>query len=153
MNIGKKVAVVALLGALSTTVGCELDRKTVTGSGQTGAAVGAVTTATTTTTTAKARHVFGPGDFTIKVIVTSSKCFGSAGCSVRYTIDPTYVGPTGALAGRELTVIYTVTGGEEPVIDRFTLKGTQMKYTQESSISTDSSGYELSAEVTTVLEQ
>ncbi|WP_139057679.1 hypothetical protein [Tsukamurella pseudospumae] len=152
MNVGKNFAVVVLLGGLSAATGCGLGVKPVAGSGQADTAVAAGTSATTTTA-AKPKHVFGPEDFTIKVIVTSSKCFGSAGCNVRYTIDPTYVGPIGALAGRELTVIYTVSGGEAPVIDRFTLKGTQMRYTEESSISTESSGYELSAEVTNVLEQ
>ncbi|MDA4103538.1 hypothetical protein MMON44395_18400 [Mycolicibacterium monacense DSM 44395] len=30
-------------------------------------------------------------DFIIEVIVTEQKCFGSAGCNYRYTVNPQYI--------------------------------------------------------------
>lgn len=147
-----KNVIVATVGfiAMTATAACGPNVK---GVGSTGFA--AVATTTTTTTKAKpANHVFTPSDFSIDVIVTSSKCFGSAGCSVQYTITPTFLGPASALdEGQKLTVIYTITGGEEPVIDRFTLNGSKMRYTEESSVSTESAGYTLTAKVTKVLDQ
>ena len=147
-----KNAIVATVGfiAMIATTACGPNVKGVGSTGATAAA-------TTTTTTAKAKpakYTFTPSDFTIDVTVTSSKCFGSAGCSVKYTITPTFLGPASALEeGQKLTVIYTITGGEEPVIDRFTLSGSKMRYTEESSVSTESADYTLTAEVTKVLDQ
>ncbi|GAA4383471.1 hypothetical protein [Tsukamurella soli] len=97
--------------------------------------------------------MFSASDFTIDVIVTKSHCFGSAGCNVSYTITPHYIGSTADLAGADVRVIYRVLGGEEPVTDSFTLTGTSVPYTDESTLETESSDYKLTAEVTQVVDQ
>ena len=43
-------------------------------------------------TYADATELPAPEDFEISVRVTEKQCFGSAGCNVSFTIDPTYVG-------------------------------------------------------------
>jgi hypothetical protein len=62
-----------------------------------------------------------PADFRIEVVVTSKKCFGSAGCSYQYEIDPTYTNPTPMSQGTTYTVVYTVTGGDQDQIGKFTI--------------------------------
>jgi len=90
-----------------------------------------------------------PSDFTIAVIVTSKKCFGSAGCSYKYTTRPTYggVSPLPPTA----TVIYNLTGGTESQVGRFTIKadGTATVTDEESIQGED--GAVFTATVTQVL--
>lgn len=104
------------------------------------------------TTKAPSRTPVTAADFRIDTTVLKKKCFGSAGCNVTYTIDPTFLGVTGALEGRSFKVIYEVTGGEDPEIGNFSLTGTNMRYAESSSISTPSSDAVLTAQVTSVVE-
>lgn len=91
-------------------------------------------------------------DFLIDVTVLKQKCFGSAGCNVTYTIDPTYLGLSSALEGRSFTVIYEITGGKSQEIDSFTVDGTSVSYTKESTTQTPSADAVLAAHITSVRE-
>lgn len=104
------------------------------------------------TTKAPSRTPITAADFRIDTTVLTKKCFGSAGCNVTYTIEPTFLGITRDLEGRSFKVIYEVTGGEDPQIGNFSLTGTNMRYTESSSISTPSSDAVLTAQVTSVVE-
>lgn len=104
------------------------------------------------TTKVPSRTPVTAADFRIDTTVLTKKCFGSAGCNVTYTIDPTFLGDTRDLEGRSFKVIYEVTGGEDPEIGNFSLTGTNMRYTESSSISTPSSDAVLTAQVTSVVE-
>jgi len=75
-----------------------------------------------------------PADFLVEVIITEQKCFGSAGCNYRYTIDPHYV--SAKPLPEKTTVIFTVTGGDQDQVGNFTIdaEGTA-RFDRETSIS------------------
>ncbi|AMO60822.1 Uncharacterised protein [Mycolicibacterium phlei] len=75
-----------------------------------------------------------PADFLVEVIVTEQKCFGSAGCNYRYTIDPRYI--SDKPLPEKTTVIFTVTGGDQDQVGNFTIdaEGTA-RFDRETSIS------------------
>lgn len=75
-----------------------------------------------------------PADFNVGVIVTEQKCFGSAGCNYRYTINPQHVSAKPLPA--KTTVVFKVTGGDQAQIGNFTIDadGTAT-FNGESSIS------------------
>jgi hypothetical protein len=90
-------------------------------------------------------------DFTLTLNMLSKKCFGSAGCSLTYSITPLYTG-TEQLDSQVYTVVYQVTGGEDgPQLNSFTGVGPQIHYQKEETISTSSSKATLKVEVTSVL--
>ena len=68
-----------------------------------------------------------PADFRIDVIVTSKECFSPASCVYHYAIDPW---PTASYPPQyddtKLTVIYTVTGGDQDQVGNYTVKGDVM---------------------------
>ncbi|MGV0815656.1 hypothetical protein ABQF34_27210 [Mycolicibacterium boenickei] len=88
-------------------------------------------------------------DFAVGVIVTEQQCFGSAGCSYHYTIDPQYVG-TGPLPETP-TVIFKVIGGDQDQVGNFTVDadGTAT-FDRETTIS-GPEGADLQATVTEIL--
>ena len=61
-------------------------------------------------------------DFQVNVIITNKQCFGPANCVYHYTIDPW---PTASFplqpTGRKLTIIYTVTGGNQDQIGNYVI--------------------------------
>ncbi|UXA10247.1 hypothetical protein KXD97_19110 [Mycobacterium sp. SMC-8] len=73
-------------------------------------------------------------DFEVGVIVTEQKCFGSAGCNYRYTINPQYV--SAKPLPDKTTVVFTVTGGDQDQVGNFTIDqdGTAT-FDRETSIS------------------
>lgn len=89
-----------------------------------------------------------PSEFALGVIVTEKQCFGSAGCTVTFRIDPKYVG---AREVKSLEVTYEVSGGEDPLINTFTIdeNGTA-HYDGEETLRTPSSKSDLTAKVTSV---
>ncbi len=90
-------------------------------------------------------------DFTIEIIELRRACFGSAGCNVTYRINPSYIGGQVPPRDADYTVLYEVTGGESPMLDNFTLKGTEMSFRAESTISTPAD-VPITATVTRVIE-
>lgn len=90
-----------------------------------------------------------PADFVVGVIITELKCFGSAGCNYRYTINPQYIS-TKPLPDKT-TVVYTVTGGEQDQVGNFTIDsdGTAT-FDRETSISGEENA-NLQATVTQVI--
>jgi hypothetical protein len=94
------------------------------------------TTTAAPTTTAPPPHKPTPEDFKLELIETSRSCFGSAGCNVKYKIEPTYVGPSNLDVSRSYTVIYEVTGGDDVKTDNFTLRGDKWSGSSEDYIST-----------------
>ncbi|SHT35868.1 Protein of uncharacterised function (DUF2510) [Mycobacteroides abscessus subsp. abscessus] len=74
---------------------------------------------TTHTTPTVAAAMPTPADFTISVVILEQKCFGSAGCNYRYTIDPKYTGRL-PLASN-VTVVYSLSGGDSDEVGNFTV--------------------------------
>lgn len=89
-----------------------------------------------------------PSEFTLAIVVLEKECFGSAGCNVKYRIDPTYTGSRPAV---DLEITYEVSGAEDPIINTFTIDelGTA-SFDSEETASTASSSDELTATVTAV---
>ncbi len=90
-----------------------------------------------------------PADFVVGVIITEQKCFGSADCNYRYTINPQYI--SAKPLPDKTTAIYTVTGGEQDQIGNFTIDadGTAT-FGRESRISGEENA-KLQATVTQVI--
>jgi hypothetical protein len=63
-----------------------------------------------------------PADFQIEIIETGRSCFGSAGCNIKFKINPTYVGTQTPNPKKTYQVIYDVTGGENTKSDNFTYR-------------------------------
>lgn len=88
-------------------------------------------------------------DFAIELRTTEKQCFGSAGCNVTVTIDPTYVGVSEL--PDSFAVTYEVRGGEDgPQVNTFTVEGDTISYDSEERISTSDTDAELEAVVTDV---
>ncbi len=90
-----------------------------------------------------------PADFVVGVVVTEQKCFGSAGCVYRYTIDPQYVS-TNPLPGKT-TVIFKVSGGDQEQIGNFTIDADGTATFDRESTIDGPEGASLLATVTQVL--
>lgn len=90
-----------------------------------------------------------PADFIIGVIVTEQKCFGTAGCNYRYTINPQYV--SAKPLPDKTTVVFKVTGGDQDQIGNFSIDadGTAT-FDRETGIS-GPEGADLRATVTQVV--
>ncbi|ABM10882.1 MULTISPECIES: hypothetical protein [Mycolicibacterium] len=73
----------------------------------------------TTTSPTRAAAPPTPADFVVGVVITEQKCFGSAGCNYRYTINPQYI--SSKPLPERTTVVYTVTGGEQDQVGNFTI--------------------------------
>lgn len=113
-----------------------------------GSPAGAWSEATSTSSTPSAAPPT-PADFVVGVIITEQKCFGSAGCNYRYTINPQYIG-TKPLPDKT-TVVYSVTGGEQDQVGNFTLDSTgTATFDRETGISGEESA-NLRATVTQVI--
>jgi hypothetical protein len=79
-------------------------------------------------------HPSVAADFVVGVIITEQKCFGSAGCSYRYTINPQYI--SAKPLPDKTTVVFTVTGGEQDQVGNFTIDGDgTATFDRETSIS------------------
>lgn len=132
------VATVALSGCTTTTT------KSNAGSTR------SVVTAQETTTTQEPSFTPAPSDFKVDVIVTEQKCFGSAGCTIHYTIDPSYIGLR-PLPSANYTVVYQVIGGTQTQIGKFTVdKDQKVRYDDDETIDA-SEGANLTAKVTKVI--
>jgi hypothetical protein len=90
-----------------------------------------------------------PSDFQLTVKVIEQECFGSAGCIVTFRLDIAYTGPR-LPTGVTYEVVYEVRGGEEPLINNFTIQGDIATQDREQTISTTSSKAKLTAVVTDV---
>lgn len=103
----------------------------------------------TTTSTTPAAAPLTPADFVVGVIITEQKCFGSAGCNYRYTINPQYI--SAKPLPDKTTVIFTVTGGEQDQVGNFIIdsEGTAT-FDRETSISGEENA-NLQATVTQVI--
>jgi hypothetical protein len=90
-----------------------------------------------------------PADFVIGVVVTEQKCYGSAGCNYRYTINPQYV--SSKPLPEKTTVVFKVTGGDQDPVGNFTIDadGTAT-FDRETGIS-GPEGADLQATVTQIL--
>ncbi|MBB5075814.1 hypothetical protein [Nonomuraea endophytica] len=92
-----------------------------------------------------------PEDFSLRVKTLKKECFGSAGCNVTYSIRVTLLNEIES-EDTEYEVTYKVTGGEDPVINTFTIQGTEVSYEEEEFVGTSSSSSKLKAEVIEVEE-
>lgn len=91
-----------------------------------------------------------PADFTVTVKILRKKCFGSAGCNIRYRIDPEYTG-AGLDPAATWLVTYEVHGVEDgPAVNTFEVTGDQASFDSEESAQTVSSKSKLTVKVTDV---
>lgn len=74
-----------------------------------------------------------PAEFQVGVVVTDQNCTGPAGCVYKYRIDPKYVGRH-PLPDNEIKVVYQVTGGHQPQVGDFTIRGDQARVLQDVPI-------------------
>jgi len=123
------LSVGTLLSAV--TVGCTPVTTTNSHSGST--PVFGNTSVATPPSTAKVAPTV-PADFVVGVIVTEKKCFGSAGCNIRYTIDPQYL--SAKPLPDKTTIIFTVSGGDQDQVGNFTIdRSGTATFDRETSIS------------------
>ncbi|AUH68591.1 MULTISPECIES: hypothetical protein [Gordonia] len=134
------------------------------GSGAVGYAIGSDESATSGTETAASPEYSYPpttgvstvpvtaADFSLSVLTEEKKCFGSAGCLVTISLEPTFKGASSVLTDRSFKVLYEIDGGEDPILDKFTMVGTQVTIDQSTSVETPSSDTEVTARVTQVVE-
>ncbi|KPI05071.1 hypothetical protein OK006_6830 [Actinobacteria bacterium OK006] len=94
-----------------------------------------------------------PSDFTMKLRIKRKHCFGSAGCNVDVEPDLSYEGILPIDPDKTYEITYQINGDESgPVIETISLtNGTSMEYSP-SSLSTASSGTEITGKVTDVAE-
>lgn len=113
----RKALAATMIGAalIAAITGCTPQTITNTRSSST-PAWGSVASSTAPTATVAPPQ---PTDFVVGVIITEQKCFGSAGCNYRYTINPQYI--SAKPLPDKTTVVFTVTGGEQDQIGNFTI--------------------------------
>jgi hypothetical protein len=90
-----------------------------------------------------------PADFVVGVIITEQKCFGSAGCNYRYTINPQYI--SAKPLPDKTTVVFTVTGGDQDQIGNFTIDTDGMATFDRETMISGPEGADLRATVTQVI--
>ncbi|MFE0314204.1 hypothetical protein [Amycolatopsis sp. NPDC058986] len=118
-------------------------RNQVAGPASTSNPVPSATTSTFAPPTVKA----SPEDFTIAVKILDKQCFGSAGCNVRYRIEP----KSTSLCLPSCTVLYEITGGEYVRNGSFRMEGGEATIKDSELIGTKNSKAALTAKVTEVL--
>jgi hypothetical protein len=89
-------------------------------------------------------------DFKLGVKTLSKECFGSAGCNITFRIDPQYIGSGTLPTEGTVEVTYQVKGGEDPLVNTFTIENGSASFESEEMISTTSSKARLTAVVTDV---
>ncbi|MDQ3788185.1 MAG: hypothetical protein M3422_13210 [Actinomycetota bacterium] len=110
---------------------------------------GETTTGTTTTTFTRLPYVPRPEDFELEVQVLEQHCYGSAGCNVTFRLAVAYNGDTIYDDEGPYTVVYSVTGTDDPFVSRFTLLSQYEFEASEEFVSTPP-GAKLTATVTQV---
>lgn len=105
------------------------------------------TTAAPTTTVAPAVAPTA-ADFRIDVTIIEQNCFGSAGCNYRLNVAPVQVSATD-ITGK-WTVVYEITGGDDPQTGNFTIDGDRVRWDDEKRIQ-GSAGAVFEARVTSVV--
>lgn len=90
-------------------------------------------------------------DWKIGIRVREKQCFGSAGCNVTFQIVPRYSGTHDLQGSWDLT--YRVVGGEDPIINTFTVDDGEASYDEEEYVSTLRESDKLTAKVTGVYER
>ncbi|MFI7676751.1 hypothetical protein [Actinophytocola sp. NPDC049390] len=107
------------------------------------------TTTTTTTTYTRTPYVPKPEDFELEVQVLEQQCYGSAGCNVTFRISVAYNGDTIYDGDGPYTVVYSLTGTDDPFVSRFTLLS-QYEYSATEEMVSTPPGAKLKAAVTQV---
>lgn len=135
-----------LLGAAVTLAGCVSPDRASTNPADTPRWNTGLSSSSTPSPTASPPTA---ADFAVGVVVTEQKCYGSAGCNYRYTINPQYL--SAKPLPDKTTVIFNVTGGDQDQVGNFTIDadGTAT-FDRETGIS-GPEGADLRATVTQVL--
>ena len=144
----RKSLAAMIIGAMFsiTIVGCVPPDTTT--SNRTGSTPARGSASSTTAPTATAAPPV-PADFVVGVIITEQKCFGSAGCNYRYTINPQYV--SAKPLPDKTTVVFTVTGGEQDQIGNFTIDADGTATFDRETMLSAREGADLRATVTQVI--
>lgn len=90
-----------------------------------------------------------PTDFVVGVVVTEQRCYGSAGCTYHYTINPQYI--SAKPLPDKTTVVFRVTGGEQDQIGNFTIDGDGTASFDRETMISGPEGADLRAVVTQVI--
>lgn len=145
MNSSKhrNVLAITMIGAAAILSGCVApDKVSTNSSGLTWEAPSPVADTPTVAPPA-------PADFVIDVIVTEQKCFGSAGCIYKFTINPQYLS-TKPLPDKT-TVVFKVTGGDQAQVGNFTIDGDGTATFDRATTIDGPEGADLQATVTQVI--
>lgn len=148
-NRRRPAVAATLIGTVmtATAVGCTAPDQTTTNPDDPTPVWGSSSSTNAPTTTSVAPPA--PADFVVGVVITEQKCFGSAGCNYRYTINPQYV--SAKPLPEKTTVVFTVAGGEQDQIGNFTIdKDGTATFDRETSISGPANA-DLNATVTQVI--
>jgi hypothetical protein len=103
----------------------------------------------TRTTSPPTPQVPIPAEFLLGVVVTDQKCDGSARCAYKYRVEPQYRGMH-PLPDKEIKVVYRVTGGHQPQVGDFILRGNRATITE--AVVEGPPGARLQASVTQVVD-
>jgi hypothetical protein len=161
-GLGLMVLVGVMAGALGIGLGAAFGagREPTTTAGP--VATVTVTAIATVTTTVQAKptdqpteesenpsRTFTPRktDFRIGIKILQKTCLGSAGCSISFQIEPTYVGSQALPSTGTIEVTYSILGAEDPIENTFSIVNGQANYDKEEVASTSSSAVKLSAQV------
>lgn len=141
------LAVLALAGCSASTKGTPASSTPATS--DTPNIVGTAQPGTPIVDTPTVQPDLAPSDFTITVKITKQDCFGSAGCIIVYQINPQYMGPVDVSTGT-WDVTYTVTGGDSPQINTFTMTDGEASVDSAETIQTPTTTVNLIAKATSV---
>jgi hypothetical protein len=164
-GLGLMVMVGVLAAALGIALGVVLGAGREPSTTAVPAATVTVTAMATVTTTVEAEPTdqptkqpkttgaFNPRrtDFQIGIKILQKTCLGSAGCTVSFTIAPTYVGSQPLPSTGTIQVTYSILGAEDPIENTFSIVNGQATYDKEEVASTSSSDVKLSAQVLDVV--
>jgi hypothetical protein len=110
---------VVLAGLVLVLAGCGATEKAQVVESPNTVAQGTPTTTVAPTTTKAPPYTPVPTDFALGVVELRRACFGSAGCSVTFQIDPQYIGAVPPNPLQSYRVIYQVEGLDDPLTGNF----------------------------------
>ncbi|WNM74159.1 hypothetical protein SEA_NERGAL_68 [Mycobacterium Phage Nergal] len=146
----KTLATFAAAGALAAALAaCSTPTQSATRTGSSDLPAAGWSDSTSATTPEAPAAQLTPADFRVGVVVTEQSCFGTAGCNVTYTIDPQYVG-TAPLPDKT-TVVFSVSGGEQPQVGNFTIDSDGEATFQREKMISAPEGANLVATVTQIV--
>ncbi|HHV20802.1 MAG TPA: hypothetical protein GXZ30_04585 [Propionibacterium sp.] len=95
-------------------------------------------TTTATTPTPSPERTYSASDWTLQVEILRKQCFGSAGCNIRYQVEPVWAG-SGAVPTGNTRLTYKVDGAESETIGTIEINGPKANVREESASTAEES--------------